>query len=67
MIPLEDWEYKLLDKISSENSTDYNIKMIDNEYYIKKYDLMSLIEDTQDNREYAEEKVKELSNAMEED
>jgi len=67
MIELDDWDYKLLEKISNENYTDYNIKIIDNEYYIKKDDLMTLIEETQHYREYAEEKVKELCNSMEED
>lgn len=67
MIELDDWDYKLLEKISNENYTDYNIKIIDNEYYIKKDDLMTLIQETQNYREYAEEKVKELCNSMEED
>lgn len=67
MIALDEWDYKLLEKISNENYTDYNIKVIDDEYYIKKDDLMSLIEETQHYREYAEEKVKELCNSIEED
>ena len=67
MIELEKWEYELMDKISSENCTDYNIKEEDGKHYIDKYDLMTALEETQDYREYADEKVIELSRVIDSD
>lgn len=61
MIPLKDWEYSMLNRISEDNCTNYNIKCIDDEHYIKTDDLMNLIDETQHYREYAEEKLTEVA------
>lgn len=66
MILLKEWQYSLLTRIEKENCTTYSIREIDGDYYIKVDDLMSLIDETQDYRDYAEEKVIELTNKINE-
>lgn len=66
MILLNEWQYRLLTRIEKENCTTYSIREIDGDYYIKVDDLMSLIDETQDYRTYAEEKVVELTNKISE-
>lgn len=64
MIPLKEWELSLLRRIEDSNMTTYGIREIDGEWYIKSDDLMVLIDDTQDNRDYAEEQIIELNNKL---
>ena len=64
MIPLKEWEYSLITRIEKENCTTYGIREIDGDYYIKTDDLMSLIDETQDYRDYAEEQLIELNNKI---
>lgn len=64
MIPLKEWELSLLRRIEESNMTTYGIREIDGEWYIKSDDLMVLIDDTQDNRDYAEEQIIELNNKI---
>ena len=64
MIPLKEWEYSLITRIEKENCTTYGIREIDGDYYIKTDDLMSLIDETQEYRTYAEEKVVELTSKI---
>ena len=64
MIPLKEWEYSLITRIEKENCTTYGIREIDGDYYIKTDDLMSLIDETQDYRDYAEEQIIELNNKL---
>lgn len=64
MIPLKEWELSLLRRIEDSNMTTYGIREIDGEWYIKSDDLMVLIDDTQDNRDYAEEQIIELNNKI---
>lgn len=64
MILLKEWELSLLRRIEESNMTNYDIKEIDGEYYIKQEDLFNLIDETQDNRDYAEQKVFELDRAL---
>ena len=71
MIELTQKEAELLMKLEKENSTDYNIikvHRIDKDiYYIYVDSLIVCLEETQDYREYAEMKVKELANVIEGD
>ena len=67
MIELKEWQYNLLRKLEKENCTNYKIKEIDGDYYIKVDDLLDALDETQSYRQYAEEKVKELCNSMEQD
>ena len=64
MIPLKEWELSLLRRIEESNMTTYGIREIDGDYYIKTDDLMSLIDETQDYRDYAEEQLIELNNKL---
>lgn len=64
MIPLKEWELSLLRRIEDSNMTTYGIREIDGDYYIKTDDLMSLIDETQDYRDYAEEQIIELNNKI---
>lgn len=66
MIKLEEWQYSLITRIEKENCTTYGIREIDGDYYIKIDDLMSLIDETQDYRDYAEEQLIELNNKLNE-
>lgn len=64
MIPLKEWELSLLRRIEDSNMTTYGIREIDGDYYIKTDDLMCLIDETQDYRDYAEEQLIELNNKL---
>lgn len=66
MIPLKEWELSLLRRIEESNMTTYGIREIDGDYYIKTDDLMSLIDETQDNRDYAEKQLIEITRKLDE-
>lgn len=57
---IEERDLRLLKSIEEKNSKKY-IKHIDNDCYISIEELLTCLDDTQDNREYAEEKLTELS------
>lgn len=61
MIPLKEWELSLLRRIEDKNVTDYSIREIEGEYYIKQDDLFSLIDETEDYRDNAEQELKEIT------
>ena len=63
MIELKEWDYNLLKRIEKANCTDYRITEIRGNYYINQDDLFVLIDDTQDYRDYAEQKLSEVSEA----
>lgn len=58
MIELNEWQLSLLQRLEKENSKRY-IKIFENHYYAKIDDLFYCIEDTQENREYAEDRLKD--------
>jgi hypothetical protein len=60
MIELKEWNYNLLRRIEKANSTDYGIVEIRGNYYIEPDDLFVLIDDIQDYRDNAEQKISEL-------
>lgn len=64
LIELKENDYKLIRKIESANSTSYGVLEVQGNYYINANDLFSLIDDIQDNREYAEEKVVDLTEEL---
>lgn len=66
MIPLKEWELSLLRRIEESNMTDYSIREIEGDYYIKQDDLMSLIDETQDNRDYAEQTLIDMTKKLDE-
>lgn len=67
MIELKERYRRLIHKLEIENCNTYKIYELDDRYYINIEDLLEALDDTQDNREYTEEKFKELCNSMEED
>lgn len=64
MLELDDYDYELLKEVEKANLTNYEIVDIQNKHYIDPDNLLRCIEDTQENREYAEEKLKELANSI---
>lgn len=67
LIEIKERYRKLIHKLEIENCNTYKIYELDDRYYINVEDLLEALDDTQDNREYTEEKFKELCNSMEED
>lgn len=59
MIELEGWQLSLLQRLEKENCKKY-IKIFENDYYVRIEDLFYCIDDTQDNREYAEDKLQDF-------
>lgn len=66
LIELKENDYKLIRKIESANSTSYGVLEVQGNYYINVNDLFSLIDDIQDNREYAEDKLQQVIDDYEE-
>lgn len=59
MVELTDRYRRLINKLEKENYRTYKIYEIEDRYYIDIDDLLEAVDDTQDNREYIEEKFKE--------
>ena len=66
MIELEEHNLNLIRRLERNNYKNYHIKEIDGSCYIRLWDLISCLEDTEDNRDDAEEKVVELTNKINE-
>lgn len=64
MIPLKEWQLNLIKRLEKENSSDYDVEEIDADYFIRIDDLLDALDETQDYRQYAKDKVVELSNAL---
>lgn len=65
MIELNDWQLRLLQGAEKLNCKKY-IKVFEDHYYCKIDELFYCIEDTQENREFAEDKLQEVINDYEE-
>lgn len=61
MIELTDRYLRLIRKLEKENSRYYKIVVANDRYYIAVDTLLDVLDDTEDNREYAEEKLEELN------
>lgn len=61
MIKLEGNDYRLIKKLEKKNNKNYQILELDDEYYIRYYDLFCCLDDTADNRDYAEQKLIEIA------
>lgn len=59
MIELDEIDVRLIQRIQKDNCTDYEILEIKDRYFIDKDNLLSVLDDTQDNREYAEDRLKD--------
>lgn len=60
MIELKERYYRLIKKLEKDNCSKYKVYEIDDRYYIDVDTLLDVLDDTEDNRVYAEEKVKEV-------
>ena len=65
MVELNDRYRRLLHKLEKENCRSYRICEIRDRYYISIEDLLDALDDTQDSREYAEDKFKEYVDDIE--
>lgn len=66
MIPLKEWEYKLIKRLEEDNCSDYRVEELDDNYYIRVNNLLDALSETQENREYAEERIMELNDKLNE-
>lgn len=64
MIELTDRYFRLIQRLEKENCRKYKVYGIDDRYYIDVDTLLDVLDDTEDNREYAEEKLEELSDEL---
>lgn len=65
MVELNDRYRRLIHKLEKENCRSYRICEIRDRYYISIEDLLDALDDTQDSREYAEEKFEDYINDVE--
>lgn len=64
MIELTDRYLRLIRKLEKANSRYYKIAVVNDRYYIDVDTLLDALDDTEDNREYAEEKLEELNDEL---
>lgn len=64
MIELTDRYLRLIRKLEKANSRYYKIAVVNDQYYIDVDTLLDALDDTEDNREYAEEKLEELNDEL---
>ena len=60
MIEIDEKWISLIKKLEKENFRKYEIMEYNDRYYIGVEDLLWCLDDTQDSREYAEEKLKDV-------
>ena len=60
MIKLEDYDVRLLDRVSNKLSLKIDVKEIDDEFYIKNDDLLSVIDELYDRVGYLEEQIEDI-------
>lgn len=64
MIELTDRYFRLIQRLEKDNCRKYKVYDIDDRYYIAVDTILDVLDDTQDNREYAEEKLEELNDEL---
>lgn len=60
MIKLEDYDVRLLDRVSNKLSLKIDVKEIDDEFYIKNDDLLSVIDELYDEVGHLEERIEDI-------
>ena len=65
LIELKERYRRLIHKLEIKNCNTYKIYELDDRYYINVEDLLEALDDTQDSREYAEERLQEFVNEAE--
>lgn len=66
MIELEERDVRLIRRIEKENCSRYDIIEHNDHYYINSDELLMMLEDVEDNREYAEQQLTEYIEKIEE-
>ena len=66
MIKLKDYDVRLLDRVSNKLSLQIDIKEIDNEFYIRNDDLLSVIDELYDEVGHLEERIEDIEQDMQE-
>lgn len=61
MIELKEWQYKLIQRLKEDNYKHYEIIEVKGNYYVSSNELLEILDDTENCREYAEEKLIMLS------
>lgn len=60
MIKLADYDVRLLDRVSNKLSLKIDVKEIDDEFYIKNDDLLSVIDGLYDEVGHLEERIQDI-------
>jgi len=60
MIKLDDYDCKLLDRVSNKLNLKIDIKVIDYEFYIKGEDLLSVVDELYDEIGHLEERIEDI-------
>ena len=66
MIKLKDYDVRLLDRVSKKLSSQIDINEIDNEFYVKNDDLLSVIDELYDEVGHLEERIEDIEQDMQE-
>lgn len=66
MIKLEDYDCRLLERVSNKLSLQIDIKEIDNEFYIKNDDLLSVVDELYDEVGHLEERIEDIEQDIQE-
>ena len=66
MIKLKDYDLRLLERVSEKLSLQIDIKEIDNEFYIKNDDLLSVVDELYDEVGHLEERIEDIERDMQE-
>lgn len=65
MIKLEDYDIRLLERISKRLNTKIDIKEIDNEFYIKDDELLSVLDYVYDTVDHLEDEIRDINQDIE--
>ena len=65
MIKLEDYDCRLLERVSKKLNIDYKPREIDNEFYIKNEEVLSAIDELYDRIGYLEEQIEDIKQDIE--
>jgi ATP-dependent 26S proteasome regulatory subunit len=65
MIKLEEYDCRLLERVSNKLNMDYKPREIDNEFYIKCEELLSAIDELYDRIGYLEEQIEDIKQDIE--
>ena len=65
MIKLEEYDCRLLERVSNKLNMDYKPREVDNEFYIKNEEVLSAIDELYDRIGYLEEQIEDIKQDIE--